>query len=755
MTGNRSGPAFGTADLTNCDRELIQLPGSVQPHGVLLILHPEHLRVLQASSNAGEILGSWGASPLGKTIDSLDPELGLLIRRLRRGDELDGIVPAVARLEDEQGVRTLEAMIHRLPREGIAVELEPVVPDASGRSAAAAVAREVSQLLTDGIAAISVAQTHASLYGEVVRVMRALCGYDRVMVYKFDAEGHGEIVGEERREDLEAFLGLHYPSSDIPQQARELYLRNRVRVLVDVGYAPAQLFPRLSPITGAEVDMSMSTLRSMSPLHLQYLSNMGVRATLVTSLAIGNRLWGLIACHHYSPRWLPYEVRAAAGILSEMVAARLAALESLAATETEHIVRTLEDQVVDSLATTGDWRNALFAAPRQLLQTVKATGAALVHDGALITAGEVPSSDDIRAIVRWLEEHHAGEQLVRIDALGRAAAGLRHAAASAAGVLAIALSARSRDYLLWFRPEQQQTIRWAGDPRKPVDPNDPKQLSPRRSFAVWTEVTRGSCRPWTEAEEGTARAIRTSLVDMVQQVQAVRVLIAQEQYMRMMRVVQSGSEPTLIMNRAGQVVLVNDAFHALLGPMPTDLTSAEDLSRLLGGEGEVYAMLTAVRAEQRPWAGQLFLTTPDGERVPLAVRADPVPGDDGAELGCIVFASDERPRHRAEAAQQRVQDSLLEAHRKSTRTAPTDADTARGFGAMMDAILTTARRSFTDISGEPGTHPLPSALASVEDLTRRAAAMALSLEGYTAARRKRQAASLKDPAGGGTSGQRS
>jgi len=499
--------------------------------------------------------------------------------------------------------------------------------------------------------------------------------------------------------------------------------------------------------------MSMSSLRSMSPLHLQYLSNMGVRATLVTSLAIGDRLWGLIACHHYAPRWLPYEVRAAAGILSEMVAARLAALDSVAATETEHIVRTLEDQVVDSLATTGDWRNALFASPHLLLQTVRATGAALVHDGALITAGEVPSSDGIRAVVRWLEEQHPGEPVVRSDAMSRSEPALRQLAGPAAGVMAIALSARSRDYLLWFRPEQHQTIRWAGDPRKPVDPNDPKQLSPRRSFAVWTEVTRGSCRPWTEAEEATARAIRSSLVDMVQQVQAVRVLIAQEQFSRMMQVVQLASEPTLIMSRAGQVVLVNEAFRALLGPMPTDLTSAEDLSRLLGDDAAVNAMLTAVRAEQRPWAGELLLTTPDGERVPLAVRADPVPGDDGLELGCIIFASDERPRRKAEAAQQRVQDSLLEAHRRSTRSSPPDADTARGFGAMMDAILSTARRSFTDISGEPGTHPLPSALASVEDITRRAAAMALHLEGYTAARRKRQAVVVKDPAAG-PSGQR-
>src|SRR5262249_49654845 len=226
------------------------------------------------------------------------------------------------------GVRYFEAMIHRMPHEGLALELEPVVPDPEGMPGEPTSDR-ISKVLAEGIAAVSAAPNHAALYEETVRVMRQLCGYDRVMVYKFDPDGHGEIVGEAKQDKLEPFLGLHYPASDIPKQARELYLRTRIRVLVDVSYQPAPLFPRLSPVTGGDVDMSMCTLRSMSPLHLQYLSNMGVRATLVTSLTRGDQLWGLVACHHYSARRLPYEVRAACGILSEMVSTRLSALESL------------------------------------------------------------------------------------------------------------------------------------------------------------------------------------------------------------------------------------------------------------------------------------------------------------------------------------------------------------------------------------------------------------------------------------------
>lgn len=729
MPGPTPHPPFGTADLTNCDRELISIPGSVQPHGALLVLHPEGLHVLQASLNAAAVLGPWAASPLGRTIDSFDPALAEIIRRQRDAGELDSLVPAVASNEHNGVVRRFEAMIHRLPEEGIAVELEPVAP------AGADVAEHLSRILTAGIAAVSAAPNHKALYEETVRVMRELCGYDRVMVYKFDPHGHGEIVGEDRRADLEPFLGLHYPSSDIPQQARQLYLRNRIRLLADVSYEAAPLFPRHSPITGRDVDMSMCSLRSMSPLHLQYLANMGVVATLVTTLTRGDQLWGLIACHHYSPRRLSYEVRAAAGIFSEMVATRLSALESLAAAQTELLVQRLEQQIVDSLATSGDWRNALFSSPKLLLQAVDASGAALVHEGEVLTAGEVPSSGDIRGIVRWLSEQRPGDEVVATQALAAEAGEFSHLLTSAAGVLVISLAARGRDYLLWFRPEQTQTLRWGGDPRKPIDPDDPAQLSPRRSFAVWTEVTRGTCRPWTEAEVATAQAVRSSLVDMVQQVQAVRVLIAQDQLQRVMRVVNAAPEPTLIIDGFGRFILVNAAFNELLGTF-TAPSSAEDFAGLFENEPDALAMLRSVRVERRFWSGELLLRAGSQPPIPLAVRAEPVPGEHGHDLGYVIFASDLRARKDAEAAGRRMHDALLEARRRSVDEAG-DAETARDFGDMIDAIASTARRSLTEISGEARV-PLPAALASVEALTRRAAALALQLESYTASRRSRE-----------------
>jgi chemotaxis family two-component system sensor kinase Cph1 len=204
------------------------------------------------------------------------------------------------------------------------------------------------------------------------------------MVYRFDPDGHGKIIAEARDPRLESLLGHHYPATDIPQRARELYLRNRVRVLVDVHYEPAPLVPRCCP-AATKLDMSMCHLRSMSPLHLQYLRNMGVTATLVVSLVREGKLWGLIACHHYSPRNL--RLRGARGrrTAGRSGSTRIAAIENYAHAQVAIQVRRLEQRLIEATSTEGDWRLALFRNPRTLLQPLEATGAALFHDGEILT----------------------------------------------------------------------------------------------------------------------------------------------------------------------------------------------------------------------------------------------------------------------------------------------------------------------------------------------------------------------------------
>jgi chemotaxis family two-component system sensor kinase Cph1 len=308
-------PAFGKADLSNCERELIHLAGSVQPHGVLLALREPELTIVQVSSNAQLLLGQTLDAFLNQPLAALRGDVDAIIRRLAAEADLADPVPLRCHLLARGKLREFEGTLHRAPG-ALLLELEAAD---SGAGAAPAVHFEAPVLLErvhDAVQRFSTTSTIGTLADAVVKFFRDLAGYDRVMVYKFDPDGHGQIIAEARDARLESLLGHHYPASDIPQRARELYLRTRLRVLVDVHYEPAALVPRKLPGADDELDMSLCHLRSMSPLHIQYLKNMGVAATLVVSLVREGRLWGLIACHHYSPRNLPFAVRAAADLLA-------------------------------------------------------------------------------------------------------------------------------------------------------------------------------------------------------------------------------------------------------------------------------------------------------------------------------------------------------------------------------------------------------------------------------------------------------
>jgi light-regulated signal transduction histidine kinase (bacteriophytochrome) len=558
-------PGFGRADLTNCEREPIHLAGSVQPHGALLLLAEDGLQVLQASANLGLVTGTEAAALLGRPLSALG---GDMAARVRAGLDTLGPdpLPLLAHVGAGGSTRLLDGALHRAPGGGLVLELEP-------RSAAVGVSTPLEgetgpQHLADAVRRFTSAASVQTLADTVAHVTRELTGYDRVMLYRFDADEHGQVIAEARDPRLGSLLGHHYPASDIPAQARALYLRNRVRMLVDVDYVPQPIHPVLRPDTDQPLDMSMCQLRSMSPLHLQYLRNMGVTATLVASLVREGRLWGLIAAHHYSPRQLSAAARSAMDVLSEVASTRLAAIENYAHAQVALMVRRLEQRLIEATSTEGDWRLALLRNPRVILQPLNATGAALFHDDEILTAGEAPSTPELRELLRWVDEQPEGapgETTVANSAVGKSHPRLASLTPTACGVLAVKLSTTRPDYLMWFRKEQLVDVTWAGDPTKPMEGNDPLQLSPRRSFQAWSEIVRGTAPPWTHAERSMARAIGHSLADIVVQVHAVRLLIAEHQLAQIRRTVGAASEPVVLTQPDGAVIFSNDAFDRLRG----------------------------------------------------------------------------------------------------------------------------------------------------------------------------------------------
>ncbi len=498
-------PAFGTADLNSCDREPIHIPGSVQPHGLLLVLHPETLTLLQCAGDTSLLPGGSDPQP-GTPIGALLPR-GAEREIAAVAAEVDVLPPRAVEFDLPDGTR-IGLLLHRATA-GIMVELERMPDDApSTRLSPLPIVQTMMAHLQPASGSIDFCQL-------ATQEVRRVTGFDRVMVYRFLADGSGEVVAETHAPGQDSFLGLRYPASDIPRQARALYLRNWLRLIPDVGYQPAALRPAISPLTGATPDLSFCVLRSVSPVHLQYLSNMGVRASMSLSIVRGGVLWGLIACHHDTPRHLPAALRAACELFAQMFSFQIEAREQAEDFRYGSRLRSVHEGLVQRMASEEALAFGLIKHRPNLLDFIDGDGVALLIDGNYATAGLVPEEAAVRALAAWIGET-ATEGVVAIDDLPSVYPPAAAFAALGSGILTLSVSRTPRDYIIWFRRELVQIVTWAGNPDKPMDsgPGEPA-LTPRRSFAAWQETVRGHSAPWLTTEVEAARGLRVSLMEVV------------------------------------------------------------------------------------------------------------------------------------------------------------------------------------------------------------------------------------------------
>lgn len=490
------------AQLTQCDREPIHLLGGVQPHGALLAFDEADLGVRLVSANTGALLGHAPEALLGRRLSEvLSPtSLALVTQALAQ--------PQPATLRLGAGERHFIGLLHRV--DGLVVlDLEPTEPVPSDEEALAQVDRLLSPLAR--------AQGTVGLLQTVADAVRALTGFDRVMVYRFDADWHGEVVAESRDEAMDSFLGMHFPATDIPVQARALYTRHTLRLIADARAAPVPLVPAVLPSLQRPLDLSGSSLRSVSPIHLEYLANMGVGASMSISLLRDGQLWGLVACHHRTALRVPPATRRACDVLARLMALQLAA-EERASMSAELVRRAhLQTQLVERLsADPGTLPTALARQGDLLLGITGAGGAALLLGSEPVLVGATPSAGEVAALAQWL----AGQLFVgagwHTDRLGRLFAPAEGYADVASGVLAVRLDEAAPRFILWFRPEVARTVTWAGNPQKPVVPGPgAERLHPRASFEGWRETVRGTSLAWSAEDRASAGALRGALVGVL------------------------------------------------------------------------------------------------------------------------------------------------------------------------------------------------------------------------------------------------
>lgn len=507
-------PSAAKVDLTNCDREPIQIPGSIQPHGAMLVVDPDSFKVLFSSENSGALTGYDGPVSRGMPLAGILGENA--VHEIRNacarsgGGEIAGV---------ELGLRLghardpVDVIAHRY-QDRVLVEIEPSLD--GGQSA-----KKALDLTHSLVRRLGVETELASLARAGARLVRTMLGYDRVMVYQFLHNGAGRVIAEARKSGLQSFLGQHFPASDIPYQARRLYELNAIRMIGDSGYTPVPLQPAVQ--RGEKpVDMSFAQLRSVSPIHCEYLQNMGVHASMSISILVDGALWGLISCHHDSPRIVPVPLRIGAELFGHYFSLQVSVAERRAHIVASGIARERLDKILAGLSVDETLLEGLRDHLDDFSALFDCDGVGIWAEDRWASSGLAPAEAEALSLVRFLAGEGRDHPRSDPSKLGlwhtqdlRQTTELNGFGDAVAGVLAIPLTSTPRDYLLIFRSEEAHKIEWAGEPIKKIlsTPNGDR-LTPRGSFETWREDVRGRCKPWTEADLSAADTVRTYLRDV-------------------------------------------------------------------------------------------------------------------------------------------------------------------------------------------------------------------------------------------------
>lgn len=498
-------PAITTVDLTNCDREPIHLLGAVQPFGFLIAVASVDWTVTRVSRNVFDWLDVKPAELYGRSLDRFftHDAIHTIRGHLQTAIFTNSVARAFSVPILADGKR-FDLAVHVLD-ETVVIECEPCIEEQAVNSGA---------LVRAMIARLQQTPDLRAFYRVAAREMRGLTGFDRVMIYRFDHDGSGEVIAEAARGGLESYLGLHYPASDIPKQARILYERNWLRIIPDIGARPSPVEPQLDA-AGQPLDLSMSILRSVSPIHIEYLQNMGVGASMSVSILREGKLWGLFACHHYGAHIVPFERRTAAELFGQMFSLLMESRERDGEASYESRARKLHNQLVTVMAAEATRFDSIVTHLDEIADLLACDGIGVSVAGRSILQGITPTPEQFTGLIGHLNGRDMSEVYATHE-IGAEYPLARVFADRTSGILAVPLSRPARDYLVFFRKEVARTVNWAGDPSKPmaIGPLGAR-LTPRTSFELWRETVQGQSIPWQPVDIRIAESLRVSLLEVI------------------------------------------------------------------------------------------------------------------------------------------------------------------------------------------------------------------------------------------------
>lgn len=485
-----------------CGKIPIHLTNLIQPYGVLVVVETNRFEIIQVSENAPEVFGIPVRDLIRRTLSTLVEENAYADLKLKL-NESGGKIPGIWLLNGRQHL----VLIHNKGEQLlIEIELDPV--SLSKRDTFI----EVYQELKYAMLAIESASALSDACRMAASELKRLSGFDKVMIYSFDPEWNGTVVAESKEADMEAYMGFTFPASDIPKQARDLYLKNPYRLIPDKNYAPVRLFPVINPLTNSFLDLSDCNLRSVAPVHIEYLTNMGVVASMSTRILHQGKLWGLIACHHKTPKFLSYEMCSIFEMLSTIVSAKISSIQNEQALMRDNTLGSGYALMLENVYKTGRLDDAMLSE-NGVAHIFNATGAAISRNGRFKVSGVTPGPDQLEELLLWLHTKQL-RSVFHTDRLSNVNDYAAEYKEIASGMLVIPINYLQDSYVLIFRPEKARTITWGGNPEQRITfEKDEKNYHPRNSFKQWQQHVSGVAQPWEEEELTRAEALRSFIYE--------------------------------------------------------------------------------------------------------------------------------------------------------------------------------------------------------------------------------------------------
>lgn len=487
-------------DTEFCGKVPLHQTNLIQPHGVLLIVKMEDLSILQASENCDAVFGVPAPDLVKEKLDRfIEMEEAAQLNRLQDSASL-GKLPVRFTVSGKTFLATVDQ------QEGFFVlEVEKDAYVAGSQSSFVHVYQQVKHTM----AAIEACTDTEETCRVVASELKKLSGFDKVMVYRFDEDWNGDVLAEEMEEGMESYFGLKFPASDIPKQARELYKRSAYRLIPTIQYEPVRLYPVINPLTNAFTNLSNSNLRSVAAVHLEYLQNMQVNASMSTRILKDGELWGLIACHHRTPFYLSYEMCSVFELLSNFITAKISAVQNRDSFSFKEAKRQVQTEVMQQVLSAG----SLALAKTRLADLLDADGVAVITSQQVETTGITPTKHEIEDLVLWLQSNGT-QHLLHQPSLSSVYEPAEGYAEKSSGLLALPVEADKGDFVLAFRSEAVQQIAWGGNPDEAIlFEEDSKKYHPRASFRIWQQTVRQHSLPWKKETLEVADGFRNFLIE--------------------------------------------------------------------------------------------------------------------------------------------------------------------------------------------------------------------------------------------------